>query len=216
MGAALKQTYLQIDVLPTQFDKGDQNVTLATPSCCCCCCCCLITASAVTTLMAVDGTYAARENGKPSWLAPVAAILFWPVLYLALWAGQVVAERLAVPSKVPVLVFGVSATLIWAFLSRMLVGESPMKAILFGVLAMVGGAIVGVAELLVGVVTFGTVEFLLPLGFFAGFQIAKSRHPLSRKPKVEWTPNFSAHPGVGDGTPAAGPDSGGTQVPPSS
>ncbi len=188
----LDNSYVQIDVLPTQFSESTQPTTLATPSCCCCCCCCLVTISTVTTLVAVDGNYTARENGRSGWVAPVAALALWPLLIYARDASSSVANKFFPNSQYLAAFFVVLLALLWGFLIRGAVGDSPKKALAFGPPVMALGAVAMLAEFIVVIFTLGLVELAIPLGIWAALRIARSRHPRFQVPqKTTWTPNFS-------------------------
>ncbi len=84
--------------VPGQFDRFDQDLVVATPTCCCCCCCCLVTTFSVLAYSSAMLTAETRKQNDPverrfwfgfaGFFAPILTSIISSLLFALLHVGS--------------------------------------------------------------------------------------------------------------------------------
>jgi hypothetical protein len=151
-----------LEALPSPFGAVDQPTTLATPSCCCCCCCCLVSISTTTALLVVDANDTAKAHNRTRWIAVVAVLAVFPVVYAAAQLTYL-AYRPRPHIERPVFMAMAVVGVLWMVAARMATGQKFGRGWLFSPLVLLVGVIATVAEAVVLIAPAALLDSGFPL-----------------------------------------------------
>lgn len=166
-------TRLRLEPLPTPFAPGEDQITVATPSCCCCCCSCLISVATASSFAAAEAHHRAKEHDGNYPLALILGLLAGPLGLLALFLLLDSRNEVAA-IFVPLIVV---ATMIWLALTVARTPQPDALGMAFIATVSLGGF--AFLEFWIALVTALLIEFLAPLGIWAGIAMAKRPVPSS-------------------------------------